>query len=157
MGLNYIILSISLTISLTIMIVLISTTFVTNNVTKIHAETQTLSKKPPRVSRFLAQNAKNVRDANAADTYCNNNDEICKSTIQGTYNNSRMACCSDKCVDVAYDSDNCGACNNNQCMFTQACCGGECVYLAYDKRHCGECNNSCLFGEFCVYGLCNYA
>ncbi|XP_010481125.1 PREDICTED: stigma-specific STIG1-like protein 3 [Camelina sativa] len=81
------------------------------------------------------------------------NEEICKS--QGTYN-STMSCCSNKCVDVAYDNDNCGACKN-KCTFTQTCCRGECVYLAYDKRHCGECNHSCLVDEFCVYGLCNYA
>ncbi|ESQ30400.1 hypothetical protein EUTSA_v10012189mg [Eutrema salsugineum] len=155
MGLKNIILAISLTIFITIF-VLISTIFIGNNKTEMHMHMQTqaktLTKKPPRVSRFLAQNAKIGRNANGAE-HCNKNEEICKS--QGT-NNSTMACCSNKCVDVAYDNDNCGACKN-QCLFTQACCGGECVYLAYDKRHCGECNHSCLVGEFCVYGLCNYA
>lgn len=154
MGLKNFILAISLTIAITI-IVSTSTIFVSNNETETHMQMQThtfITKKPPRVSRFLAQNAKNGRNANAVD-HCNENEEICKS--QGTYN-STMACCSNNCIDVAYDNDNCGACKN-QCMFTQTCCGGECVYLDYDKRHCGECNHKCLGGEFCVYGLCNYA
>lgn len=151
MGAKNIILAISLTIATTIIIVLVSTVSVCNN--KTETQTQTLiTKKPHRVSRFLAQNAENGRNPNAAD-HCNNNEEICKS--QGTYN-STMSCCSNKCVDVAYDKDNCGACKN-KCTFTQTCCRGECVYLAYDKRHCGECNHSCFVGEFCVYGLCNYA
>ncbi|KAF8097324.1 hypothetical protein N665_0291s0032 [Sinapis alba] len=153
MGLKNIILAIFL-IATTI-ILLISTASVSNNETEsTHMQTLVITKEPHRVSRFLAQNAKNGRrNAKAAD-HCNKNEEICKS--QGTYNNSTMACCSNKCVDVAYDNDNCGACKN-QCKFTQTCCGGECVYLAYDKRHCGECNHRCLVGELCVYGLCNYA
>ncbi|CAH8335369.1 unnamed protein product [Eruca vesicaria subsp. sativa] len=151
MGLKNIILAIFI-IAITI-IVLISTLSVSNNQKETHMHRQTLlSKEPHRVSRFLAQNAKNGRNANAAD-HCNKNEEICKS--QGSAN-STMACCSNKCLDVAYDNDNCGACKN-QCKFTQTCCGGECVYLAYDKRHCGECNHRCLVGDFCVYGLCNYA
>lgn len=155
MGLKNIILAISLSIAITIL-VLISTVSVSNNKTETPMQTQTqtqtlITKKSARVSRFLAQNANIRRSANAAD-HCSKNEEICKS--QGT-NNSTMACCSNKCVDVAYDKDNCGACKN-QCMFTQACCRGECVYLAYDKRHCGECNHSCLAGELCVYSLCNY-
>ncbi|KAG2304859.1 hypothetical protein Bca4012_063984 [Brassica carinata] len=153
MGLKNIILAISLTISLTI-ILLISTVPISNNETETHMQTKTLvMKEPPRVSRFLAQNAKNGRrNANGAD-HCNKNEEICKT--HGS-SNSTMACCSNKCVDVAYNDDNCGACNN-QCKFTQTCCGGECVYLAYDKRHCGECNHRCLVGDLCVYGLCKYA
>lgn len=152
MGPKNIILAIFI-IAITI-IVLISTVSVSNSETETHMQTQTLvTKEPLRVSRFLAQNEKRGhRNPNAAD-HCNKNEEICKS--QGS-SNSTMACCSNKCVDVAYDNDNCGACNN-QCKFTQTCCGGECVYLAYDKRHCGECNHRCLVGDVCVYGLCNYA
>ncbi|KAJ0242180.1 Stigma-specific STIG1-like protein 3 [Hirschfeldia incana] len=152
MGLKNIILAVFL-IAITIT-ALISTVSVSNKATETHMQAQTLvAKEPPRVSRFLAQNAKNGRRNAKATDHCNKNEEICKS--QGS-SNSTMACCSNKCVDVAYDNDNCGACNN-QCKFTQTCCGGECVYLAYDKRHCGECNHRCLVGNVCVYGLCNYA
>ncbi|CAL9218433.1 unnamed protein product [Arabidopsis halleri] len=156
MGHRNIILTILLTTSIAI-IVLISTVFVSNNKTETLLQTQIqtqtqITKRSLKVSRFLAQNGKNGRNLNTAD-HCNKDKEICKS--QGMYN-STMECCSNKCVDLAYDNDNCGACKN-QCKFTQTCCRGECVYLAYDKRHCGECNHSCLVGEFCVYGLCNYA
>ncbi|KAI4307979.1 hypothetical protein L6164_031101 [Bauhinia variegata] len=100
-----------------------------------------------RVSRFLAQQERNPR---AAD-HCKKDNEICY-LIEGR----NSTCCNNKCMDLAYDDKNCGACKN-KCKFTQTCCRGQCVELAFDKRHCGACNHRCDPGEYCVYGMCNYA
>ena len=101
---------------------------------------------PPskRVSRFLA-----TSNPRAAD-HCRRNNAVC--TAGG---NKNSTCCNNKCVDLSYDDDNCGACKK-RCPFTQACCRGRCVYLAYDPRHCGECNNRCKKRTICFYGMCNY-
>ncbi|XVF57502.1 hypothetical protein PTKIN_Ptkin06aG0210500 [Pterospermum kingtungense] len=101
-----------------------------------------------RVSRFLQQQARNPR---AAD-HCHKDEEVCYLQSNG-YNST---CCNNKCVDLATDDHNCGACKN-KCKFTQVCCRGECVYTSFDKRHCGACNHRCDPGEYCVYGMCNYA
>ncbi|KAL5548440.1 hypothetical protein UlMin_003671 [Ulmus minor] len=101
-----------------------------------------------RVSRFLADNERNPR---AAD-HCHKDNEIC-TAISGGRNTT---CCNNKCIELSYDDQNCGACKK-KCKFTQTCCRGECVDLNYDKRHCGKCNNRCKYGEYCVYGLCDYA
>ncbi|CAH8318244.1 unnamed protein product [Eruca vesicaria subsp. sativa] len=111
----------------------------------------TLTIKP---SRFLTQKEVGERNPNAAD-HCNKDPEIC-SFYGGGGSNSTVTCCNNKCIDVASDDKNCGACKN-KCKFSQTCCRGQCVYLSYDKRHCGQCNHPCEFGELCVYGLCNYA
>lgn len=102
-----------------------------------------------KVSRFLAANVK-PRNPNAAD-HCHKDHEVCY-LVEG----KNSTCCNNKCVELAYDDKNCGACKN-KCKFTQTCCRGQCVELAYDKRHCGACNNRCAEGEYCVYGMCNYA
>ncbi|KAL1203007.1 Stigma-specific STIG1-like protein 1 [Cardamine amara subsp. amara] len=107
-----------------------------------------------RPSRFLAQKEVGEKNPNAAD-HCNKDPEIC-SLNEGGGNNSTVTCCNNKCIDVANDDNNCGACTN-KCKFSQTCCRGQCVYLSYDKRHCGQCNHQCELGELCVYGLCNYA
>nr|VDC75262.1 unnamed protein product [Brassica rapa] len=107
-----------------------------------------------RPSRFLAQNEVGERSPSAAD-HCNKDPEMC-SLYGGGGSNSTVTCCNNKCIDVASDDKNCGACQN-KCKFSQTCCRGQCVYLSYDKRHCGQCNHPCEQDELCVYGLCNYA
>ncbi|XVF03815.1 hypothetical protein REPUB_Repub05bG0025500 [Reevesia pubescens] len=108
---------------------------------------QPLTLPSKRVSRFLQQEARNPR---AAD-HCHKDEEVCY--LQGGYN---PTCCNNKCVDLATDDKNCGACKR-KCKFTQVCCRGECVNISFDKRHCGACNHRCNPGEYCVYGMCNYA
>ncbi|XP_010519260.1 PREDICTED: stigma-specific STIG1-like protein 3 [Tarenaya hassleriana] len=157
MGLTKILLVLALTTAITIALPM---TFSNNkddknSTFKQQIQTQTPHRNARKVSRFLAEKGKPLRNPNAAD-HCNKNEEICKRQGGGNNYNSTMSCCNNKCVNLSYDNDNCGACNN-QCKFTQTCCRGECVYLAYDKRHCGECNHRCQVGELCVYGLCNYA
>ncbi|XP_039013716.1 stigma-specific STIG1-like protein 1 [Hibiscus syriacus] len=98
-----------------------------------------------RVSRFLQ--AANPR----AVQHCRKNGEVC--TVQGS---ATSTCCGNKCMDLATDDNNCGACNM-KCKYREVCCRGECVDIAYDKRNCGACNHRCQPGEFCVYGMCNYA
>ena len=98
-----------------------------------------------RVNRFLAEE----RNPRAAD-HCHKDYEVC--TLQGT----NSTCCNNKCLDLATDKKNCGACKK-KCKYTDTCCRGECVDTTYDKRHCGECNNRCSPGGYCIYGLCDYA
>ncbi|CAL0309705.1 unnamed protein product [Lupinus luteus] len=83
-----------------------------------------------RVSRFLAQYP------NAAD-HCYKDNELCY--FPGAKNST---CCNNKCIDLGYDHNNCGACKK-KCKYTEACCRGQCVDTYYDKRHCGECNHRC--------------
>ncbi|KAL2480872.1 Stigma-specific STIG1-like protein 3 [Abeliophyllum distichum] len=52
-----------------------------------------------RASRFLAQQEKNPR---AAD-HCNKDNEICVMEGKNT------TCCNNKCMNLGYDEDNCGA------------------------------------------------
>ncbi|KAK4392584.1 Stigma-specific STIG1-like protein 1 [Sesamum angolense] len=101
-----------------------------------------------RVSRFLQEKEKNPR---AAD-HCHKDNEICNYILEGR----NATCCNNKCIDLGYDSNNCGACKN-KCAFTESCCRGQCVNLAYDKRHCGACNHRCMPGGYCIYGMCDYA
>ncbi|KAF5730533.1 hypothetical protein HS088_TW19G00124 [Tripterygium wilfordii] len=121
---------------------------------KHQTQTPLPSSSSKRVSRFLAENkGKNPR---AAD-HCHKDNQVCQVQDELDYNNYRNAtCCNNKCVDLGYDDQNCGACKK-KCKFTQACCRGECVYLSLDKRHCGGCHNRCPLREFCVYGMCEYA
>ncbi|KAL0346060.1 UNVERIFIED_CONTAM: Stigma-specific STIG1-like protein 2 [Sesamum radiatum] len=110
-----------------------------------------LDKKPvaeKRVSRFLQEKERNPR---AAD-HCHKDNEICDYILEGR----NATCCNNKCMDLGYDSNNCGACKK-KCAFTESCCRGECVNLAYDKRHCGSCNKKCMPGGYCIYGMCDYA
>ncbi|KAK4431988.1 Stigma-specific STIG1-like protein 2 [Sesamum alatum] len=101
-----------------------------------------------RVSRFLQEKEKNPR---AAD-HCRKDNDVCNYILNGR----NATCCNNKCMDLGYDSHNCGACKK-KCSFTESCCRGECVNLAYDKRHCGSCNNKCMPGGYCIYGMCDYA
>ena len=73
--------------------------------------------------------------------------------------------CGGRCIDVATDPANCGACGTNcgpgQCVNgTCVCqgvnittCSGQCVNLATDANNCGECGLVCESGE-CVNGAC---
>ncbi|KAL7093089.1 hypothetical protein ACP275_11G021600 [Erythranthe tilingii] len=100
-----------------------------------------------RVGRFLQQN----ENPRAAD-HCNKDEEICSQISEGR----NTTCCNNKCMDLRFDENNCGACKN-KCAFTESCCRGKCVNLAFDKRHCGACNKRCMTGGFCIYGMCDYA
>ncbi|GMJ15997.1 hypothetical protein like AT5G55110 [Hibiscus trionum] len=95
-----------------------------------------------RVSRFLQAN--NPRAA----ARCQNNGEVCTGTTS--------TCCSNSCVDLTTDNNNCGKCGR-MCKYREACCGGKCVDIVFDKRHCGACYHRCEPGHYCVYGMCNYA
>jgi hypothetical protein len=89
-------------------------------------------------------------------------------------------CCSGSCVDLDFDSSNCGACgtvcpsgtacqggtcfqsincalaiNGSPCWLGAAtgeglCCGGACVDTASDPNNCGLCGASCPAGDPCV-------
>ncbi|KAK9133305.1 hypothetical protein Scep_012833 [Stephania cephalantha] len=106
--------------------------------------------KSERVSRFLAEE-KNPRASPRAKYHCHKDNSVCyEEGSPGT------TCCNNKCIDVKTDRDNCGGCKN-KCKYTYDCCDGQCVNLAYDKRHCGQCFHKCLNGDFCLYGMCDYA
>ncbi|KZV56685.1 hypothetical protein F511_41463 [Dorcoceras hygrometricum] len=104
-----------------------------------------------RISRFLDQ--KGSPDPRAAD-HCKKDHEKCDLI---TENGRNTSCCNNKCIDLLYDKNNCGACKK-KCDFTDECCRGECVNLAFDKRHCGFCNNRCKMSPgYCIFGICDYA
>ncbi|XP_073066997.1 stigma-specific STIG1-like protein 1 [Primulina eburnea] len=104
-----------------------------------------------RVSRFLEQ--KGLPKLRAADQ-CKKDKEKC-DLISG--NGRNATCCNNKCIDLWYDKNNCGACKK-KCDFTDECCRGECVNLAFDKRHCGFCHNRCkMTPGYCIFGICDYA
>ncbi|KAE8704343.1 Stigma-specific STIG1-like protein 2 [Hibiscus syriacus] len=67
---------------------------------------------PKRVSRFLQQEVRNPR---AAD-HCHKDEEVCY-----VQDGSTSICCNNKCVYLATDAHNCGACKR-KCKFTQVCC-----------------------------------
>lgn len=75
--------------------------------------------------------------------------------------------CGEKCIDVSFDLDHCGACNNACTRGKMTCMAGECLCLgdgimcdgacfdAFTSRaHCGSCTNSCSSDEACVSGGC---
>ncbi|KAK9151635.1 hypothetical protein Syun_009944 [Stephania yunnanensis] len=106
--------------------------------------------KSARVSRFIAEE-KNPRASPQAKYHCHKDNSVCyEEGSPGT------TCCNNKCIDVKTDRDSCGGCKN-KCKYTYDCCDGQCVNLAYDKRHCGQCFHKCLNGDFCLYGMCDYA
>lgn len=78
--------------------------------------------------------------------------------------------CGKKCVDLASDSQNCGACGL-ACQAATVCeaglcvcragtvlCGGQCVVTSSDPRHCGGCAGAggvvCAPGQVCEAGAC---
>ncbi|CAI0379445.1 unnamed protein product [Linum tenue] len=90
-----------------------------------------------------------TKNPRAAD-HCNKEPGLCQELYGKDFE-----CCNNKCINVAVDKQNCGACKN-KCAFKDECCGGQCVYLSLDKRHCGKCNAPCASPQLCVYGMCNY-
>jgi len=75
--------------------------------------------------------------------------------------------CSNACVDVQTDNDNCGMCTNacapmtEQCMQGQCCktgqqiCGGMCTSTQSDPMNCGMCNKPCpMNAPVCANGMC---
>lgn len=140
------------TITIAITMSLITLILTTQNLQQSPpVEPASLERKPAhakRVSRFLQQKARNP---NAAD-HCHMDNEVCDYIMEGR----NSTCCNNKCVDLEYDSNNCGACKN-KCAATETCCRGECVNLAFDKRHCGFCNSKCMKNGLCIYGICDYA
>ncbi|KAK1264093.1 hypothetical protein QJS04_geneDACA016254 [Acorus gramineus] len=68
----------------------------------------------------------------------------------------RGMCCRNRCIDVAFDPNNCGLCRV-RCPFTWQCCSGRCVNVNISPFNCGRCGNRCPFGVFCIYGMCGYA
>ncbi|GMH24993.1 hypothetical protein Nepgr_026836 [Nepenthes gracilis] len=110
-----------------------------------------------RLRRFLAADAAaddHDHSNPRASGHCRKDHEICSAV--GSAFNGTMTCCNNKCFDLMYDKNHCGACNN-KCEFTSDCCRGECVDKAYDKRHCGRCNRRCGHGQYCTYSMCDYA
>jgi hypothetical protein len=101
----------------------------------------------------------------------------CGGTVTTQERPANCTVCSDLCVDVRVDRENCGACGN-QCAAGQACsagqcapscadgqtsCEGRCVDTASDPAHCGACGakcaapgaaNACVAGK-CAFGSCN--
>ncbi|KAG6527689.1 protein STIG1-like [Zingiber officinale] len=68
----------------------------------------------------------------------------------------RRLCCSNRCIDVGSNADNCGLCGI-RCPFRWRCCNGLCVDIMWNPAHCGSCDNRCSLGSRCLFGLCGYA
>lgn len=77
------------------------------------------------------------------------------------------AFCSEKCVNINDDRDNCGQCGHN-CASGKTCqggvckscpagttfCGDECVNLQTSNENCGKCGNECIGIGKCTAGEC---
>jgi hypothetical protein len=91
------------------------------------------------------------------------------------------AACNGVCVDVLFDSNNCGKCGT-QCAPDEACvagncqpsaaltvppgqeagcvadmalCNGVCIDVMGDRANCGLCGFQCAEGEVCIAGTCH--
>jgi hypothetical protein len=119
-----------------------------------------------------------------SDSTCSGSPAICQGS-PGKYCDldagGDFVCCTDGCVDITSDTNNCGgcgtvcpelfACANRECFATQCnaqtadqlcvpdggdsvCCGNQCVDELTDARHCGGCQNPCDRGDVCDQGSC---
>lgn len=78
-----------------------------------------------------------------------------------------LSSCSESCVDVGSDHDNCGSCGN-ACQASQVCaegqckadcsglvnCGGSCVDPSSNILNCGACGQVCDANKTCSNGQC---
>ena len=69
--------------------------------------------------------------------------------------NCNQTLCDGRCVDLANDPNNCGACGRT-CAAGLACCDGVCRALRTDNSNCGACGNACFISgsRFCACGIC---
>ena len=81
----------------------------------------------------------------------------CGGTVTTQERPANCTDCSDLCVDVRVDRENCGACGNRcgvgqacsggqcapSCPEGQAACEGRCVDTTSDPAHCGACGAKC--------------
>lgn len=79
-----------------------------------------------------------------------------------------MAYCDGECVDVQWNDDHCGSCNEScsaieyceygecesNCDWNEIPCGNACVDPNSDTSHCGGCNLPCDAGQTCSGGAC---
>jgi len=61
--------------------------------------------------------------------------------------------CGGACVDTAFDSNNCGECDN-VCSAGTFCCGSQCIDITIDNNNCGACGNVCPSDDHCSIGIC---
>ena len=83
-----------------------------------------------------------------------------------------LVLCSEQCVDIQRDNDNCGECGyvcpiitacrggicvkicEPPCRYPRECCDGECINTSSDRWNCGECGRFCALMETCENGVC---
>lgn len=75
--------------------------------------------------------------------------------------------CSNQCVDLQGDNNNCGSCGNAcaaplacvrgtcQCPGGDVLCGRSCVSLSIDRANCGACGVVCSMTQSCLTGTCS--
>ncbi|XP_073158825.1 stigma-specific STIG1-like protein 1 [Henckelia pumila] len=146
--------------AITMAVTLILTTTRNSNISQHHDPSKldnSLEREPvstDKMSRFLEHKGR-LPNPRAATVHCKKDHEKCHHIISG--NGRNTTCCNNKCIDLWYDKNNCGACKK-KCDFTDECCRGECVNLAFDKRHCGFCHYRCkMTPGYCIFGICDYA
>ena len=69
------------------------------------------------------------------------------------------AACAGACVDLSFDSANCGACGA-VCGLGQTCCGGRCTDVSRNAFDCGRCGAVCAAPHGtarCLHGACGGA
>jgi hypothetical protein len=80
-----------------------------------------------------------------------------------------QAYCGGECIDVQWNDDHCGSCNNacsaieacyagtceSNCAWNETACGNVCVDTDTSTAHCGGCNMPCGAGQTCSFGTCS--
>ena len=69
------------------------------------------------------------------------------------------ATCAGACVDLRFDSANCGACGA-LCGLGQTCCDGRCTDVSRNAFACGRCGAVCAYPHGvarCLHGACGGA